>query len=361
MKKIISILMTLVLLLTICACGSPKRQKEYDQWPSYGLGAKLPVPDTEKVLVYEYSTLVSIDIEEQSKEMFDTYVLKCGEAGFDIEPNRSTDRYTAFNKEGDKLELNYYDGMEEISVSLYKSKVDGIIEWPSIGLATLLPTPVSNKGTITTNSSSEFEAYIGEISKDDYTAYVNNCMELGFSVDFDTTEKSFTASNENKVMLQMEYQGFSTMYIHIEAAQNASLESDQESNEEATEPTIDESETSPSSEKSDTDETESDTNETESTEELSSENLLIIREEFKETMDAYEAFMDEYVVFMQEYAVSDGTDYTLLMRYAEILGEYTEMVEKVEEWENKDLNEAELAYYLEVQTRVLEKLAEIEY
>ena len=81
--------------------------------------------------------------------------------------------------------------------------------------------------------------------------------------------------------------------------------------------------------------------------------------EFKEAMDTYEAFFDEYIAFMKKYAESDGTDLTLLADYADYMSQYTETMEAFEAWENKDLNTAETAYYIEVQTRISQKLLEV--
>lgn len=83
-----------------------------------------------------------------------------------------------------------------------------------------------------------------------------------------------------------------------------------------------------------------------------------LRPEFKEAMDSYEAFMDEYVAFMKKY-LENPTDIRLISDYSKFMTEYTEFAEAFEKWESEDLNTAELAYYIEVQTRVTQKLLEI--
>ncbi len=84
-----------------------------------------------------------------------------------------------------------------------------------------------------------------------------------------------------------------------------------------------------------------------------------MRPEFKEAMDTYEAFFDEYIAFMKKYAESDGTDLTLLSDYADYMSKYAETMEAFEAWENKELNIAETAYYVEVQTRISQKLLQV--
>lgn len=40
-------------------------------------------------------------------------------------------------------------------------------------------------------------------------------------------------------------------------------------------------------------------------------------------------------------------------------GECADMMQKLEQWENEDLNAAELAYYIDVQARITQKLLEV--
>lgn len=83
-----------------------------------------------------------------------------------------------------------------------------------------------------------------------------------------------------------------------------------------------------------------------------------IRPEFKEAMDAYEAFYDEYCDFMKKYA-ENPYDITLLAKYGEMLTKAEEMNEAFEKWEEDELSNAELKYYLDVNNRVMQKLLEI--
>ena len=84
-----------------------------------------------------------------------------------------------------------------------------------------------------------------------------------------------------------------------------------------------------------------------------------MRPDFKNAMDRYETFMGEYCDFMAKYNESDGSDLSLLSDYASFLSQYAEMAESFEAWDSEDLTDAETAYYLEVQTRVSQKLLEV--
>ena len=85
-----------------------------------------------------------------------------------------------------------------------------------------------------------------------------------------------------------------------------------------------------------------------------------IRPEVKEFLDAYEACMDEYVDFMQKYMNADPSSMASMMGdYYRILTRYTEFAEKIDAFDESELTNAELAYYLEVTSRVSQKLLSV--
>ena len=82
-----------------------------------------------------------------------------------------------------------------------------------------------------------------------------------------------------------------------------------------------------------------------------------IRPEVKEFLDSYEAFMDEYISFMAKYVKAGAGDMaSMLGEYYDILTRYSQFTQKVDALGKEDLNNAELAYYLEVTGRVSQKL-----
>ena len=85
-----------------------------------------------------------------------------------------------------------------------------------------------------------------------------------------------------------------------------------------------------------------------------------IRPEVKEFLDAYEACMNEYADFMQKYLDADPTSMvSMLGDYYSILARYTEFEEQFDAFDESDLTNAELSYYLEVTGRVSQKLLSV--
>lgn len=83
-----------------------------------------------------------------------------------------------------------------------------------------------------------------------------------------------------------------------------------------------------------------------------------IRPEFKEAMDSYEAFYKEYCDFMKQYQ-ENPTDLALLGKYAELLARTEEMDRKFEQWDEDELSDEELKYYIDVNARVQKMLADL--
>lgn len=82
-----------------------------------------------------------------------------------------------------------------------------------------------------------------------------------------------------------------------------------------------------------------------------------LRSDFKEAMDSYEAFFSGYCDFMKKYK-QNPSDLNLLTEYLNWLTKYTETMDKMNAWESKDLNDAEMKYYLEVSGRINKMLIE---
>lgn len=77
--------------------------------------------------------------------------------------------------------------------------------------------------------------------------------------------------------------------------------------------------------------------------------------ELKEFLDSYEAFMDGYIAFMASYQNAEDP-LTMLGEYAEVMQDYADFMEKVNAYDTAEMSVADTAYYLEVSSRVTQKL-----
>lgn len=321
-KKWWFIVLVAIVVISVAGMIGGGRKGEKIEWSNMKLSELLPEPasDVGDVLANDEDFL-SVTFYKISESQYDDYVAECQSAGFNVESSELGSGYDAYNNDGFLLSLWYDDNDEALHISLNAPMDMGTLQWPTSEIANVVPVPQSTIGTISRESSDGFYVYVGDTSKDAYTAYVDECVAKGFTVDYEKGDTYYRANNETGYHLSLSYQGNNVMTIEIKKVENT--------------------------EKADTP-----IGGTETTTDG-------MRPEFKEAMDTYEAFFDEYIAFMKKYAESDGTDLELLSDYADYMSKYAETMEAFEEWENKDLNTAETAYYIEVQTRISQKLLQV--
>ncbi len=80
--------------------------------------------------------------------------------------------------------------------------------------------------------------------------------------------------------------------------------------------------------------------------------------EFKAAMDAYESFYVEYCELLKKY-MTNPTDLSLLAKYADMMSRAEQMNQAFEAWNEDDMNNEELKYYLDVNNRVMKMLVDI--
>lgn len=203
------------------------------------------------------------------------------------------------------------------------------IKWPSSELVSRLPVPESLLGEINSESADYFNIDLGS-TNEQYNAYVEACQEAGFTVDYQKNSSTFYAyDTEGYYVLVTYYENWKEMSITIRSPQ------DDESQEDTATTTTAKATTT-------------------TTKKVSH----ILGEEFKNAMDSYEKFMDDYVAFMKKYQ-ANPYDLGLIADYAEFMSNYADMMADFESWEDEDLNDAEIAYYIDVQARVSQKLLEV--
>lgn len=180
---------------------------------------------------------------------------------------------------------------------------------------------------------------------EEYKEYVKACEAECFTVDYSRDDAYYSALNADGYKLTLRYLGLNKIEVSLKAPEGGAAGSDN------TDPVED---TTPA-------ETTKPSEETEPVEDTQPSNELVngMRPEFKEAMDSYEAFFDEYCAFMEKYIASDGSDVSLSLDYANYMSKYAEMMADFEAWEDEEMNDAETAYYIQVQTRINEKLLEV--
>ncbi len=245
--------------------------------------------------------------------------------------------------------------------------------WPDTALTRQLPKPDSEKGRISFESDDSFRVYVPTASVSVYTDYVNDCMEKGFTVGYSKIEQSFSAENDAGYMVLISYNKTSKeMEIEIaepvSSLQNSDGDdsdreagstsaSDAESSEKET--TAEEAGTIDDAANDQTDEAPADISGVDEAQgnEAADEDLVNgMHRDFVEAMDSYREFFHSYCEFMKSY---DSTDISMLSQYADFMNKYADYMSKLYAWDQDEMNNAELAYYMQVTADIEKELAEV--
>lgn len=351
------VIATIALIAIISAIpkgkGRDERIEDSDEkieWSKIELRDQLPEPPSSKGTLYENSDEEFwVSLDGVTDDQYNDYLDACVDKGFTVDADKSSYSYEAYNADGYSLYMSHIgDGL---SITLEAPMKFGSITWPSSTVGNMLPVPKSTTGKFSYEYSDSFFVYVGETSKADYDQYVADCSANGFNIDYDKGDTYYRADNADGYHISLEYVGNNIMSVEIEAPENSDISTSEQTTTEpsTTEPSM----TEPSTETtapSESNATETNPNDTDLVDGM--------RKDFKDAMDSYEAFMDEYVAFMKKYS-DNPSDVSLLVDYTKYMSKYADMVEKFDKWESEDLNDAELAYYIDVQARVSKKLLEV--
>ena len=102
-----------------------------------------------------------------------------------------------------------YFSLFKVNMADYKK-----YDWNEIILADMLPTPDSPYGEVISNSDSYLALYVNKATQEQYTEYIEDCKEKGFTIDTETTDNFFYAYNEQGYILSLSYYDYSSE-IHI--------------------------------------------------------------------------------------------------------------------------------------------------
>lgn len=342
-RVLFGLLLVTLVSTFICSCGTTAKE----DWSKIIIGENLPTPQKGKLdFGSNLSDWFSGAIENVSEEYYYEYKSACIEQGYIIDSEDTGTMYQGFNESGYELSLHFSGG--KIHIILQAPIELSEMEWPNTELASMLPPTESKLAKITSDSSITFRITVGETTLDGYNSYVERCRESGFVVDYLKNERTYDAKNEDGYRLYVEYLGCNRIDIMLQIPEE----------------TVNTDSLSETDETDATETTDISTSKTESSDVAQTtsgdDNVGIqISKEFKEAMDSYESFFDEYVRFMKKYKASSGTDLSLISDYAKYLSDYSKLMIEFEQWGSKEMTNAEVAYYLQVQSRITAKLLEI--
>ena len=184
------------------------------EWPSHAFADLVPQQDgkTGTVETANEDTLKIILYDVSSSEV-KSYISKCESAGFTIDAEKKDTSFNGFNADGYELSISYNE-MKAMSITINAPIQMTEISWPSSGPAKLIPKPSFSVGKISSDYDWAFSVYLGDMTIDDFNAYVDKCIDKGFEKDY-RSEHYFSADKGDDISLTVEYVGFNTIVIRI--------------------------------------------------------------------------------------------------------------------------------------------------
>lgn len=226
-KKVLPILVcilslaVIIIALTGIMSGNTRPGYETLDWNTVELSSQAPAPDFNKADVWENSTeSFMADFSGLSKEAFERYASACEQDGYTIERQKDSTIFRAFNEAGYNISLNYYEDEQTLYYTLNAPVQMSTLYWPSTGLGAGIPVPPSGYGRITADSQYAFNAYIGNMSLEDFDSYAQQCREAGFDHNYYKYEDVFSGEDEKGNMLSVTYNGNHVVAIDLYAAEN---------------------------------------------------------------------------------------------------------------------------------------------
>lgn len=190
--------------------------EKYD-WNEIILADMLPVPESPYgEIISNSDSYLALHVNKATQEQYTAYIEDCKEKGFTIDTETTGSFFYAYNEQGYKLSLDFYDYNSEMHINLSSGMELGALSWSDSELAQMIPVPEATVGNIQQDDAKRFSVYVGETSIDVFNSYVGSCEDIGFSVDADRVDKRFTAKNADGYRLSVEYQGNNVMYLSID-------------------------------------------------------------------------------------------------------------------------------------------------
>lgn len=326
-----------------------------EDWPRGTLAQMLPSLDIKCEFVSESDDSLYVDVSQgMDREAYDAYVSACKERGFAVDANEDSDSYEAWNGDGYRLSLTFWDlgSNAAMHINLDAPKAADDLVWPDYGLATLVPNPNKAKGSIAVDSASQLTVYVGDVTEEEFDSYVKECMAAGFDVDHSKSDMSYSADDAAGHSLHVVYEGFKVMSISLYAPDDNDVKNGASEDDSTQEESSEIGQAQGSGDAAEGERTEEAAKKSENAGKSKSGET-----DFKALMDGYEAFMDGYIAFMMDYQ-EGGQSASMLTDYLEMLAEYEEWAEKMDDIDEDALTSDELAYAAEVQARVAQKLTD---
>ena len=228
--------------------------------------------------------------------------------------------------------------------------------WPTNELVNTIEKYNTKRGKVGYNydkNSFTMDLIIG--SKNDFMRYIEKNKKKGYDLEEEFDGQVYKAKNRNNnlLSLKIKYTNKASNYYAKSSMMTVTIKKE-ESKEEKEKQEL-EAKRKADTEAKEAEEEQKEKEKKEQEQKKTEAKTNTIDPQFKKAMDSYESAMKEYSSFMKKYT-SSSNPVSMMTDYNRIMEKYTNANNEFNKIKKESLNSAELAYYLEVQSRVVKNM-----
>lgn len=194
---------------------SPTDVSDLD-WNNHTIASVLPPPESNVgAFITENDETTKVIIAETTENDYIKYNDLCKNSGYGLDAESTDNSYRAYDKNGNKLIISHNRGNREMTITVNYPMEFTKITWPTVGIGTLAPVPDSLSGNIVSDYGWAYSIYIENTTREEYTEYVQRCIDAGFNKKINNYGDSMYANYSDEIRINVSYEGFDIMHIDI--------------------------------------------------------------------------------------------------------------------------------------------------
>ena len=223
-KILLATILPIIIMCIITSIFGPMLIKKAEQdrlMKTLVLASCLPELPVRPIEIKENSnTILKINQKNIDRQTYDQILAKVKEK-YPLDNQDISTSYEAYDPNGTKIILKpQFDTLE---IKIRKLSHYGDIIWPTSGLASTIPKPLSTKGIISINRDEYFSADIQYMTKEDLRNYFEQCKQSGYNLNTrELNQKIYESKNQNGDRLSLRYDGGNVVSITVEQGRKKS-------------------------------------------------------------------------------------------------------------------------------------------
>lgn len=223
-KILLATILPIIIMCIITSIFGPMLIKKAEQdrlMKTLVLASCLPELPVRPIEIKENSnTILKINQKNIDKQTYDKILAKVKEK-YPLDNKDISTSYEAYDSNGTEIILKpQFDTLE---IKIRKLSHYGDIIWPTSGLGSTIPKPLSTKGIISINRDEYFSADIQYMTKEDLRNYFEQCKQYGYNLNIrELSQKIYESKNQNGDRVSLRYDGGNVVSITVEQGRKKS-------------------------------------------------------------------------------------------------------------------------------------------